>query len=148
MELEETFASLNNRDHLEKPHRSCFQSESCNGTLEGPTPLTLTRKVISYWAEECLKDLQETMAVEGIWHADFSVLVFCIKEQLLTLRGELHSSRQMFLFFYSLKFCVWLCWLLLFVSILAGTLSCLLQCWPEILCAMTFPAPRSWDPAF
>lgn len=55
------------------------------------------------------------MAVEGIWHADFSVLVFCTKEQLLTLReerGELHSFSQMFLFFYSLEFCVWLCWLL------------------------------------
>lgn len=109
--------------------------------LKAPPPLTLTRKVISYWAEECLKDLQETMAVEGIWHADFSVLVFCTKEQLLTLReerGELHSFSQMFLFFYSLEFCVWLCWLLLFVSLLSGTLSCLLQCWPEILCAMTF----------
>lgn len=46
--LEEIFASLNNSDHLEKPHQSCFQSESCNGTLEGPAPLTLTRKVISY----------------------------------------------------------------------------------------------------
>lgn len=119
--------------------------------LKAPPPLTLTRKVISYWAEECLKDLQETMAVEGIWHADFSVLVFCTKEQLLTLReerGELHSFSQMFLFFYSLKFCVWLCWLLLFVSLLSGTLSCLLQCWPWDSLCHDFSRTKVLRPSF